>query len=69
MKVEALGSFDGLDPDRWNALVERASGGSVFLTLQWQTAWAAAFLEGRPLQILTVNDDDGALRGALPLYE
>jgi len=69
MKVEALGSFDGLDPDRWNALVERASGGSVFLTWQWQTAWAAAFLEGRPLQILTVNDDDGALRGALPLYE
>jgi len=69
MKVGALGSFDGLDPDRWNALVERASGGSIFLTWQWQTAWAAAFLNGRPLQILTVTDDDGALRGALPLYE
>ena len=69
MKVEALGSFDGLDPERWNALVERASGGSVFLTWQWQTAWTAAFLGGRPLQILTVNDADSSLRGALPLYE
>ena len=69
MKVGALGSFDGLDPDRWNALVERASGGSVFLTWQWQTAWAASFLGGRPLQILTVTDDDGVLHGALPLYE
>src|SRR5262245_64930185 len=69
MKVEALGSFDALDPDRWNALVERCSGGSVFLTWQWQAAWAAAFLGGRSLQILTVNDADCALRGALPLYE
>ena len=69
MKVEALGSFDGLDPARWNALVERASSGSVFLTWQWQTRWAATFLGGRPLQILTITDDDGALRGLLPLYE
>lgn len=69
MKVEALGSFDGLDPARWNALVERASGGSVFLTWQWQTQWAAAFLGGRPLQILIVTDDEGALRGVLALYE
>lgn len=69
MKVEALGSFDGLDPVRWNALVERASGGSIFLTWQWQTQWAASFLGGRPLQILAVTDDDAALCGLLPLYE
>jgi len=69
MKVEAHAAFDGLDPGRWNALVEHAPTGSVFLTWQWQTAWTAAFLGGRPLQILTVLDGAGALAGLLPLYE
>jgi CelD/BcsL family acetyltransferase involved in cellulose biosynthesis len=69
MKVEALARFDGLDPARWNALVERSATGSVFLTWHWQTAWIAAFLDERPLQILTVIDADGAMAGALPLYE
>ncbi len=68
MKVEVHGSFDGLDPERWNALVARAAGGSVFLTWQWQTEWIASFLDGRALQILTVVDPSGALAGALPLY-
>ena len=68
MKVEAHGSFDGLDPERWNTLVARAAGGSVFLTWQWQTEWIASFLDGRALQILTVVDPAGALTGVLPLY-
>ncbi|MET0852440.1 MAG: GNAT family N-acetyltransferase [Candidatus Rokuibacteriota bacterium] len=68
MKVEVHASFDGLDPERWNALVARAAGGSVFLTWQWQTEWIASFLDGRALQILTVVDPAGALAGVLPLY-
>src|SRR6185436_14236646 len=69
MKVEVLGGFDALDEQRWNGLVERSSSRSVFLTWQWQTSWTRAFADGRPLQILTVIDDGGALAGILPLYE
>src|SRR5262244_86239 len=69
MKVELLGGFEALDESRWNALLDRARYPSVFLTWQWQTAWGRAFLGGRPLQILQVSDDSGALVGLLPLYE
>ena len=69
MKVEVLGGFDGLDESRWNGLVERSSSRSVFLTWQWQTSWTRAFAGERPLQLLTVIDEAGALRGLLPLYE
>src|SRR5262249_53361894 len=68
MKIEPLAGFEALDESRWNALLDRAQHPSLFLTWQWQTAWTRAFLGGRPLQLLTVSDDAGALPGLLPLY-
>ena len=69
MKVESLSGFEGLDAARWNALVAGSSLPSVFLSWQWQTAWARAFLGGRALGLLAVSEDSGALAGLLPLYE
>ncbi len=69
MKVEALPGFEGLDEGRWNGLLDQSRFPSVFLSWQWQTAWARAFLGGRSLQLLRVTDDGGALAGLLPLYE
>ena len=69
MKVDVLPGFEALDAERWNGLLERSRMPSVFLTWQWQTAWAAAFVGGRPLQILAVSDEAGAPAGLLPLYE
>ncbi|MBI2526882.1 MAG: GNAT family N-acetyltransferase [Candidatus Rokubacteria bacterium] len=69
MKVESLSGFDGLDAAGWNALVAASSLPSVFLSWQWQTAWAHAFLGDRALQLFTVSEDSGALVGLLPLYE
>ena len=69
MKVDALADFASLDEKRWNALLERSRLPSVFLTWQWQTRWAQAFVGTRPLQLLSVSDDDTGLLGLLPLYE
>jgi len=69
MKVEALTGWAGLDETRWNDLVDRSPLPSVFLTWQWQTQWAKAFAQDRPLHLLSVTDDDGNLAGLLPLYE
>src|SRR6266478_2849718 len=69
MKVEALPGFEGLDEARWNGLLGQARLPSVFLTWQWQTSWAAAFLGGRPLHLLRITDDAGTLTGLLPLYD
>src|SRR6266700_3689986 len=69
MKVEALIGFEGLDESRWNGLLAQARYPSVFLSWQWQTAWARAFLCSRPLHLLQVTDDAGALAGVLPLYD
>ena len=69
MKVEALPGFESLDEGRWNGLLAQARYPSVFLSWQWQTAWARAFLAGRPLHLLRVTDDAGTLAGVLPLYD
>ncbi len=69
MKVDVLPGFDGLDERRWNGLLREARLPSVFLTWQWQTAWADAFAGGRALQLLLVSEESGALAGLLPLYE
>ena len=69
MKVEVLTGFEGLDESRWNGLLAEARYPSVFLSWQWQTAWARAFLGSRPLHLLRVTDDAGALAGVLPLYD
>jgi CelD/BcsL family acetyltransferase involved in cellulose biosynthesis len=69
MKVEALTGFEGLDESRWNGLLAQARYPSVFLSWQWQTAWARAFLGSRTLHLLQVTDDAGALAGVLPLYD
>ena len=69
MKVEVLPSFESLDEGRWNGLLAQARYPSVFLSWQWQTAWARAFLGERPLHLLRVTDDAGTLAGVLPLYD
>ncbi len=69
MKVDVLPGFAGLDEGDWNGLLEGARLPSVFLTWQWQTEWARAFAQDRPLQLLAVTDEAGALTGLLPLYE
>ena len=69
MKVEVLPGFESLDEGRWNGLLAQARYPSVFLSWQWQTAWARAFLAGRPLHLLRVTDDAGTLAGVLPLYD
>jgi CelD/BcsL family acetyltransferase involved in cellulose biosynthesis len=69
MKVEALPGFESFDETRWNGLLTQARQPSVFLSWQWQTAWARAFLAKRPLHLLGVSDDAGTLAGLLPLYE
>lgn len=69
MKVDVLPGFEGLDERCWNGLLDGARLPSVFLTWQWQTAWAGAFAAGRALQLLLVSDEAGTPAGLLPLYE
>ena len=69
MKVEALPGFESFDEGRWNGLLAQTRQPSVFLSWQWQTAWARAFLDSRPLHLLRVSDDAGMLAGLLPLYD
>ena len=51
----------------WNALVERSTSRTVFLTWEWLSAWWAVYSEGRQLNIVAVWDGD-SLVGAAPLY-
>jgi CelD/BcsL family acetyltransferase involved in cellulose biosynthesis len=69
MKVDVLPGFESLDERRWNGLLSEARLPSVFLTWQWQTAWADAFAGDRALQLLLVSEESGAPAGLLPLYE
>src|SRR5262249_36259115 len=69
MKGETLTGFEAGGESRWDGLLERAQHPWPFLTWQWQTAWSRAFMGGRPVQLLEVSDDAGALAGILPLYE
>ena len=69
MKVNVLPGLTGLDEAVWNGLLERSAAPSVFLTWQWQTEWARAFVPDRSLHILTLTGADGSLVGLLPLYE
>jgi CelD/BcsL family acetyltransferase involved in cellulose biosynthesis len=69
MKVDVLPAWTCLDEQSWNGLLDRSKLPSAFMTWQWQTEWARSFTAERPLQILTVTEDDGGLGGLLPLYE
>ncbi|MCI0547860.1 MAG: GNAT family N-acetyltransferase [Candidatus Rokubacteria bacterium] len=69
MKVDLLPAVEALGEGSWNALLAQSAERAPFLSWQWQTAWLEAFGRGRPLYLLTVTDDAGALTGLLPLYE
>jgi CelD/BcsL family acetyltransferase involved in cellulose biosynthesis len=69
MKVDVLPGCVDLDEKRWNGLLDRSKLPSVFMTWQWQTEWARAFAADRPVQLLSVTDEDGSLTALLPLYE
>jgi CelD/BcsL family acetyltransferase involved in cellulose biosynthesis len=69
MKVDVLPDLTAVDPAVWNGLLARSAVPSVFLTWEWQTAWARAFASDRAVQLLTLRADDGSLAGLLPLCE
>ena len=69
MKVEVLGGLDAVDARAGTRSRARVPA-AVFLTWQWQNAWAAAFARRpSPPDPHRVTDDDGALAAVLPLYE
>ena len=69
MKVDVLPDLTAVDAAVWNGLLARSAVSSVFLTWEWQTAWARAFAPGRAVQLLTLRADDGSIAALLPLYE
>jgi CelD/BcsL family acetyltransferase involved in cellulose biosynthesis len=68
VKVERLEDFTAVGEEGWDRLLERSGFAAPFLSWAWQTAWFAAFGEGRPLQLLGVRDGAGTPVGLLPLY-
>lgn len=69
MKVDVVDRFDVVGASAWDALHARAAHRAPFLGFTWQTEWAGAFLDGRPLAIWRVVADNGDLLALLPLYE
>lgn len=69
VKLEVHGQeaiFSQLQPE-WNALVRNSAANRIFSTLEWQSAWWAAFRPG-PLQLLTCRDRTGGLLAIAPLF-
>jgi CelD/BcsL family acetyltransferase involved in cellulose biosynthesis/peptidoglycan/xylan/chitin deacetylase (PgdA/CDA1 family) len=52
----------------WNALVQRSSAETVFLTWEWLTSWWAAYGTGKELFVLVARDESGECCGIAPLY-
>jgi len=63
--VTAFGE-GGIDPGEWNGLLER-SGGFVYGTHEWQSAWWSCFGGRRRLHILRFSTIDGIV-GIAPLF-
>jgi CelD/BcsL family acetyltransferase involved in cellulose biosynthesis len=66
--IEDIEAFRGLRSD-WNALLERTSQCSVFLTWEWLFTWWTHFRGRKQLFILLVRDDASSqLLGIAPWY-
>jgi CelD/BcsL family acetyltransferase involved in cellulose biosynthesis len=61
-------AFEVLAP-RWDALLERCSTRTPFLTWQWQKLWWNCWKQNRRLRIITVKEENERLCGIAPLYE
>jgi CelD/BcsL family acetyltransferase involved in cellulose biosynthesis len=68
VKVITHRGFEDIGAAAWSRLHARSRLRSPVLTWAWQTEWARAFAEGRPLEIWCVEDSDGLL-AVLPLAE
>jgi CelD/BcsL family acetyltransferase involved in cellulose biosynthesis len=53
--------------DEWEALLDRSTSGSLFLSWAWLHAWWKQFRDGYELLILAARDGDGRLVGIAPL--
>ena len=59
--------FAALGSD-WNALLERSSSDSIFLSWEWTSNWWTSYKSGRQLFVLVSRDDQGMCQGIAPLY-
>jgi CelD/BcsL family acetyltransferase involved in cellulose biosynthesis len=68
LRVDVVTAFGegGIAPEEWNGLLER-SGGFVYGTHEWQSAWWSSFGGRRRLHILKFSADDGVVAIA-PLF-
>lgn len=64
--VSTMDDFSALE-DRWNDLISRAPGSSVFQTFAWLNTWWRVFGDDRAMHIITASDGK-TLIGLLPVY-
>jgi CelD/BcsL family acetyltransferase involved in cellulose biosynthesis len=69
VKVVVHHRLEAVGRTAWEALRAASRLRAPFLSWTWQTEWQHAFAADRRLEIRTVEDGDGALVGALPLFE
>jgi CelD/BcsL family acetyltransferase involved in cellulose biosynthesis len=68
VKVVLHHRLEAVGRTAWEQLRASARLRAPYLSWTWQTEWAQAFAHDRRLEIRTVEDADGALLGALPLF-
>ncbi len=54
--------------DEWNALLQRSTANTVFLTWEWISSWWFSYGRGRQLCVLVGRDRHGFCQGIAPLY-
>jgi CelD/BcsL family acetyltransferase involved in cellulose biosynthesis len=69
VKVALHHRLEAVGRTAWEELRASARVRAPFLSWIWQTEWVHAFAPDRRVNIRTVNDADGRLLGALPLFE
>ena len=68
MKVLVHHRLEAVGRTAWEQLRASARLRAPFLSWTWQAEWVQAFAADRRLDIRTVEDADGTLIGALPLF-
>ena len=70
MKWQCYAGTEGLHELRseWNGLLQRSATNTLFLTWEWQTAWWAAFGQGKDMHLLGGRDAAGELKVVLPVF-
>lgn len=69
MKVEVHDRLEAVGRARWTTLHSAARSHAPFLSWVWQVEWMRAFGGEHRVEVWTVENNDGALVAALPLYE